>query len=155
VVALDPRLIAEARFPSHPEESWTERHSSCGTEAKQSTDSSSPGIKKSQVSLKLVRWSWLKCTQHAVLLRVGLFSRNFTLCYPCQVFFQKHHPQTRCRYSFWSDYSNAFGSSAGEAPSGLLKRFFFRFTVSCPFLLLPLLSSEENAQMLSGILALA
>lgn len=106
VVAPDPRLILETCFSSHPEDGWTERHTSCGTEAKQNTGSgSSPRIKTSQVCLKLVRWIWLKCTWH-----LRPFSHNFTSCYPCQVLYQKYHSQTRCRYLFWSDYRNVFGS---------------------------------------------
>lgn len=86
--ALDPQLLTETCFSSHPEEIWTERHSGCGGEARQGTDSSSsPGIKPRQVRLKLVRWSLLKCTQRsALLLHAGPFSRHLPRVTPAESF---------------------------------------------------------------------
>ncbi|NWQ79107.1 MAGI1 protein, partial [Columbina picui] len=111
LVALDPWLIMEMCFSLHPEESWTKRHMGCGRVTKQDTGSNcSSSNKTSRLCLKLVRRSCLKCTQHLVLLHLDPFSHRFTSCYPCQVFYQKYRPQTRCRYLFWSDYRNVFGS---------------------------------------------
>lgn len=139
-------------FSPSPVENWTERHGGCGTKAQQNTLSSSSPPSEPVRFAKSSRWRWLKHTQCSVLLHLGPLSRNFALCYLCQVFSQKYHPQTTCCCLLWSRYRNAVGPCAWlRAPEAVPSLA----SVSCPFLLLPLVSSEESAQMLPGILALA
>lgn len=119
------QLVIEMWFSPSPEENWTERHGGCGTKAQQNTLSSSSPPSEPVRFAKSSRWRWLKHTQCSVLLHLGPLSRNFALCYLCQVFSQKYHPRQRAAVCCDPDTEMLL---APVPDSGLPKLFFFSFS---------------------------
>lgn len=100
--------------------------------------------------LKKQRWYWLKSTWPSVLLHSGPFPVTSPPVAPAKSLLSSTIPRQGAALYFGAIAEMYLAQVSDKLLQGSFLKLFFSFSVTCPFLLLPLVSSEESAQLLSA-----